>query len=130
MTHRRPATEAIVEWYDRKTEFLLEKYGPGPRVHYHTGWAAPDIVPAADRSGLRRQLWCSQEDMIRQAARAWCGEENLTGDLLDVGCGQGKAARAKSVAATAGKRRLPSPQRSTDRLESPVAVAPVLAGDH
>jgi len=91
MTHRRPPTEAIVEWYNRKTEFLLEKYGPGPRVHYHTGWAAPDIVPAADRSHLRRQLWRSQEDMVWQAARAWGAEKNLTGHLLDVGCGLGGA---------------------------------------
>jgi len=68
MTHRRPATEAIVEWYDRKTEFLLEKSAPGRGCITNTGGPHRTSSPPADRSGLRRQLWCSQEDM-NQASR-------------------------------------------------------------
>ena len=27
----------VSEYYDAKTSSLLERYGPGPRVHYHCG---------------------------------------------------------------------------------------------
>ena len=89
---RRAAAAAVVEWYDRKTEFLLDKYGPGPRVHYHTGWAPQDIEPARARDELRRQLVHSQEQMLWQAAGAWNASERLRGDILDVGCGLGGTA--------------------------------------
>jgi tocopherol O-methyltransferase len=88
---RSPA-DVIVAWYDRKTEFLLEKYGPGPRVHYHTGIAPPDVVPAASREALRRQIVASQEEMLWRAARAWGGAARLGGEIFDVGCGLGGTA--------------------------------------
>jgi SAM-dependent methyltransferase len=85
---RSPA-QVIVDWYDRKTEFLLEKYGPGPRIHYHTGIAPPDVVPAARRDELRAQIVRSQEEMLWRATQAWGGAARLGGDVLDVGCGLG-----------------------------------------
>jgi len=85
----RPPTEVIVDWYDRKTDFLLEKYGPGPRIHYHTGIAPAEIVPADDRDALRRQIVQSQEEMLTRAARAWDANRLLRGEILDVGCGLG-----------------------------------------
>jgi tocopherol O-methyltransferase len=88
MTLRRPPPDVINDWYDRKTDFVLQKYGPGPRVHYHTGLAPADVVPAGDEDGLRRQLWRSQEDMLSRAVRAW-DAANLGGQVLDVGCGLG-----------------------------------------
>mgnify|MGYP001145371246 CR=1 FL=1 len=27
----------VAAYYDNKTEGILSRYGPGPRVHYHTG---------------------------------------------------------------------------------------------
>jgi tocopherol O-methyltransferase len=87
----RPPTAVIADWYHRKTDFLLDKYGPGPRVHYHTGIAPPDVAPAPTLDGLRRQLVSSQEEMLWRASRAW-GEEHLRGELLDVGCGLGGTA--------------------------------------
>ena len=89
---RRSPVGVIVDWYDQKTDFLLEKYGPGPRVHYHTGWAPADITPAPTRSGLREQLVHSQEQMLWQAAHAWDARNRLCGDVLDVGCGLGGTA--------------------------------------
>ncbi|MDB4966811.1 MAG: Gamma-tocopherol methyltransferase [Myxococcales bacterium] len=88
MTLRRPPPDVITDWYDRKTDFVLQKYGPGPRVHYHTGLAPADIVPASDENGLRRQLWRSQEDMLWRAVRAW-DVASFGGHVLDVGCGLG-----------------------------------------
>jgi tocopherol O-methyltransferase len=82
----------VVEWYERKTGFLLDKYGPGPRVHYHTGLAPPDVAPAGELDGLRRQIVASQEAMLDRAAAAWDAPAHLAGAVLDIGCGLGGAA--------------------------------------
>ena len=29
--------QQLVAFYERKTQAFLARYGPGPRVHYHTG---------------------------------------------------------------------------------------------
>ena len=31
------ALEEVMKYYDGKTEAILRRYGPGPRVHYHAG---------------------------------------------------------------------------------------------
>lgn len=83
------STHAVTEWYAQKTSALLEKYGPGPRVHYHTGLVDPYVVPARDRAALRQQIWRSQERLLEHAARVWDAPEHHSGDVLDVGCGLG-----------------------------------------
>jgi SAM-dependent methyltransferase len=80
----------VVAWYEQKTRFLIEKYGPGPRVHYHTGLVSPDAVPARQIEALRLQIVASQETMLSRAAQVWDAEHTLRGrELLDVGCGLG-----------------------------------------
>src|SRR5690348_12412063 len=79
----------VVAWYEQKTRFLLDKYGPGPRVHYHTGLVSPETKPATDLDALRRQIVASQEALLRHAARIWQADRHLCGDVLDVGCGLG-----------------------------------------
>lgn len=79
----------VIAWYERKTESILRKYGPGPRVHFHTGLVEPDTAPAPDIEGLRRQLVQSQERLLFEAARFWEAERYLRGVVLDVGCGLG-----------------------------------------
>ncbi len=82
-------TQELIDWYERKTAFLIEKYGPGPRVHYHTGLVDPREATAREPMALRRQLFLSQERMLDVAAKAWDAAANLRGDLVDVGCGLG-----------------------------------------
>jgi tocopherol O-methyltransferase len=79
----------MIAWYERKTDFLLDKYGGRGRVHYHTGLFPPEAVAARDLDGLRAQIWASQEAMLDHAARAWDAPRTLAGDILDVGCGLG-----------------------------------------
>jgi tocopherol O-methyltransferase len=79
----------VVAYYDSKTESILSKYGPGPRVHYHGGLVAPDTVPASDVDGLSQQLAQSLENTLYEAARVWDAERYLSGTILDVGCGLG-----------------------------------------
>jgi tocopherol O-methyltransferase len=68
---------------------VLEKYGPGPRVHYHTGLVAPDEQAGPDAQTISAQLVAAQEQMLEEAATRWQADENLRGELLDVGCGLG-----------------------------------------
>jgi SAM-dependent methyltransferase len=82
----------VVEWYERKTESILSKYGPGPRVHFHTGMIDPDAEPEPTLEGLRRQLVQSQERLLREASTFWCAHGSLGGLVLDVGCGLGGSA--------------------------------------
>ena len=82
-------TKDIVAWYERKTEGILRKYGPGPRVHFHTGIIEPSISPDSDMEGLRKQLVQSQERLLLEATKFWDAKRNLRGVVLDVGCGLG-----------------------------------------
>ena len=81
--------EDVIAWYERKTKSILRKYGPGPRVHFHTGLVELDAVAAEDIEGLRLQLVESQERLLVEAARFWEAEKHLDGVVLDVGCGLG-----------------------------------------
>jgi tocopherol O-methyltransferase len=82
----------IVAYFDGKTRSILKRYGPGPRVHYHTGIV--DDPPPADASApmLRERLVAGQELMLRHAADVWNAPANLSGQILDVGCGLGGGA--------------------------------------
>jgi tocopherol O-methyltransferase len=78
-----------VAYYERKTQEILRRYGPGPRVHYHTGLLDGPPAPEASIEQLRRELVDSQEEALRHAARLWDAPSHLSGDVLDVGCGLG-----------------------------------------
>lgn len=81
--------EDVVAYFESKTKPILERYGPGPRVHYHTG-LVDDLPPKkAPIPELRRALVCGQELMLRHAAEVWDAAESLSGEILDVGCGLG-----------------------------------------
>jgi tocopherol O-methyltransferase len=85
-------TPELVAWYEEKTSFLLEKYGPGPRVHYHTGLVPPEEPAATDLAGMSRQLVASQERMLDHAASLWDARTHLSGEVADIGCGLGGSA--------------------------------------
>jgi len=67
----------------------LDKYGPGPKVHYHCGVIEPDVPPASDAEGIRQQLIQSQNKMLGEAADLWQAEKHLSGTIVDIGCGLG-----------------------------------------
>lgn len=82
----------VVAYYETKTASILAKYGPGPRVHFHSGLADATQPRDATPEALRAALVASQEEVLRDAARAWCDGAAFRGDLLDVGCGVGGGA--------------------------------------
>src|ERR1700688_803872 len=84
-------SDPVANYYERKTESILSRYGPGPRVHFHTGFR-DDPPTQATAAQLRSQIRDSQERMLRVSADAW----NFRGidfrQVLDVGCGLGGSA--------------------------------------
>lgn len=82
----------VVSYFDRKTQSILKRYGPGPRVHYHTGIVDDPPPPNASMPILRERLVAGQEQMLWHAAEVWDASSQLTGQILDVGCGLGGGA--------------------------------------
>jgi tocopherol O-methyltransferase len=85
-------TEDVAAYFDSKTAAILARYGPGPRVHYHTGLVDQEPPRRLPAEFLRHWLVAAQERMLFHAAEAWNASSTLTGDLLDVGCGLGGGA--------------------------------------
>lgn len=91
-----PVTELSVRdvaaFYERKTDEILARYGPGPRIHYHSGYFERDEPPEATPDGIRRQLVASQARLLDYAARRWDAHVTLASEILDIGCGLGGGA--------------------------------------
>jgi tocopherol O-methyltransferase len=79
----------VTSYFQQKTASILNRYGPGPRVHYHTGLIDDAPPGGASISVLRRALVEGQKLMLRRAAEAWDASNHLSGEILDVGCGLG-----------------------------------------
>jgi len=79
----------IAAHFEAKTDAILERYGPGPRVHYHAGMVDSPPVAHAPTQDLRQRLVAGQERILRDATDAWAASTTLSGDVLDVGCGLG-----------------------------------------
>ncbi|HYL59890.1 MAG TPA: class I SAM-dependent methyltransferase [Candidatus Acidoferrales bacterium] len=88
----QPTTQDIVGYYDNKTQSILKRYGPGPRVHYHTGLIDEPVRRDLSMEELRLCLVAAQERMLYHAAKVWDASSALSGDVLDVGCGLGGGA--------------------------------------
>jgi SAM-dependent methyltransferase len=96
--HPQPAA-ACTAYYRGKTAAIIERYGPGPRVHYHIGlFGADDDLSGPVTAGeimaeeIRAAIVTAQERLLERAADVWLADEAFSGDLLDVGCGLGGGA--------------------------------------
>ncbi|MCY0943180.1 MULTISPECIES: SAM-dependent methyltransferase [Streptomyces] len=78
-------------YYSRKTQDILYKYGPGPRVHFHVGLFADGAHPytTVAQGALKQRIVESQEAIVEHAARSWGAYEKPPRRLLDIGCGLG-----------------------------------------
>ena len=83
--------DQVPAYYRSKTEEILLKYGPGPRVHFHMGLFGKNSEhgTSVPQNMLRAGIVDSQEAIISHAARSWgiSGDSQLR--LLDIGCGVG-----------------------------------------
>jgi cyclopropane fatty-acyl-phospholipid synthase-like methyltransferase len=83
------SVEQIETFYDRKTQLLLNRYGPGPRVHYHSGIVKEPYGLHSSFSTLKGNIHRSQERLMTRLAQLWKADTTLNGEVLDVGCGLG-----------------------------------------
>jgi tocopherol O-methyltransferase len=78
-------------YYSRKTNDILQKYGPGPRVHFHVGLFEQDarLNTTVSQTVLKRRIAESQEAILEHAALSWGVNSAPPPHLLDIGCGVG-----------------------------------------
>jgi tocopherol O-methyltransferase len=91
VTARVPVPE-IVAYYEPKTQDLLRRYGPGPRLHYHTGIVDQPGPLDISLPALCNGIVAAQERMLHHAAEIWQAKSTLCQEVLDVGCGLGGGA--------------------------------------
>ncbi len=84
------ASETDVRGYlGSKTQVLIDRYGPGPAIHYHFGLFDSEAGTYGSLAEIRRRIVDSQERMLAFAAEVWDSSSIFTGKLLDIGCGLG-----------------------------------------
>ena len=91
MTERIPIKE-IETYYEPKTQELLKRYGPGPRVHYHAGIVDKQEPIEVSAQSLKEKIHTSQECILDHIADVCNASSALCGDVIDVGCGLGGGA--------------------------------------
>ncbi|WP_131735549.1 SAM-dependent methyltransferase [Actinomadura roseirufa] len=78
------------EYYRSRTDAIIERFGPGPRVHFHNGYIEkPGVPPEATLDELRDSMNAFQEKMLKFATDHWRSFADLSGRVLDAGCGLG-----------------------------------------
>ncbi len=87
----RDAGSLLVSYYENKTTAILQRYGPGPRVHFHVGLVDSPRLNA-NAGELRNQLVKAQERMLEYATDIWQLASIPFRNVLDVGCGLGGGA--------------------------------------
>ncbi|MFD8376408.1 SAM-dependent methyltransferase [Streptomyces sp. NPDC059688] len=85
-----PTERAQVEqYYNRKTKNLVDKYGPGPRIHYHLGQFDSGPPRNLTAHEIKDVIRAAQEDLLDLAASEWSAINTLRGRVIDFGCGLG-----------------------------------------
>ncbi len=89
MSAEEENTRAIVERLEEKTSELINKFGPGPRIHYHTGAYQGPVDEEWTLAELQQRMVAAQEELLDRAGKIWNAKQWLSGEVLDVGCGLG-----------------------------------------
>lgn len=86
----------VSSYYNDMTAKLMDKYGPGPDIHYHLGYyeagKAPEHSPEATPEEIRTSIVAGQRRHLARAAQVWDAGQRFAGSVLDVGCGLGGGA--------------------------------------
>lgn len=83
----------MLGYYRGKTAEIIDRYGPGPRVHYHLGlFGSSLLAPGGTAEQVRAEIVTAQERLLERAGEVWNADTVFAGNLLDVGCGLGGGA--------------------------------------
>lgn len=80
---------AVTRYYSAKTNAILHKYGPGPRVHFHVGLFDNPLNTTVAQHVLKQRILTAQEAILDFSAQHWGVPASPPVSLLDVGCGLG-----------------------------------------
>ncbi len=85
-------SSTVKEYYDEKTQRIVDRYGPGPRVHYHLGhFGLSRISGGPAHDDLQACMFEAQEELLKVAVEIW-GVKNFSSKrAIDLGCGLGGA---------------------------------------
>jgi SAM-dependent methyltransferase len=81
----------VTSFYEEKTQAVLRRFGPGPRIHYRTGFI-DGPVKATTIAELCCELVAGQERVLYHASDFWDLRRVAFRDVLDAGCGLGGGA--------------------------------------
>ncbi len=81
----------VADFYEQKTRAVMRRFGPGPRVHYRTGFVDGPVT-ATTSEELRKVLVAAQERVLYDAGEFWRLARVPFRDVLDAGCGLGGGA--------------------------------------
>lgn len=88
-----PGAALVRGYYSAKTAAIIDRYGPGPRVHYHIGlFDRPRLDRGGTADQVRAEIVTAQERLLERAGGVWGADTVFSGNLLDVGCGLGGGA--------------------------------------
>ncbi|MGW7201662.1 SAM-dependent methyltransferase [Streptomyces chryseus] len=126
--------EVVQNFYDEKTEGIVARYGPGPRVHYHLGYfSEPEVTARASLQGMRAVMNRAQEELLHVAGETWSAGGALAGSVLDVGCGVGGGSifwaqqfASRVTALTVSAAQIPYIRRFSEQAGVSSLVTPVL----
>jgi len=85
------ALQEVSDFYEQQTCKILRRFGPGPRVHYRTGFV-DGPVNGTSIAELRNELVAGQERVLYYAGEFWELRRVAFRDILDAGCGLGGGA--------------------------------------
>ncbi|RKH67472.1 SAM-dependent methyltransferase [Corallococcus llansteffanensis] len=88
---RDPELSEVLAYHEALAERGLARFGPGPRVHCHTGLVDRLPPPGMPAPELRKRLKASQETLLAELARAMDPFPD-GGDVMEVGTGLGGGA--------------------------------------
>jgi tocopherol O-methyltransferase len=88
-----PGAAPVRGYYCDKTAAIIDRYGPGPRVHYHLGlFDRSRLARGGTAEQVRAEIVVAQERLLERASAIWRADTVFAGNLLDVGCGLGGGA--------------------------------------
>jgi tocopherol O-methyltransferase len=88
-----PGVASVRGYYRCKTAAIIDRYGPGPRVHYHLGlFGRSRLARGGAAERVRAEIVAAQERLLERAGAIWGADAVFAGNLLDVGCGLGGGA--------------------------------------
>jgi SAM-dependent methyltransferase len=79
----------VIGYYTAKTASIMDRYGPGPRFHFHLGLLPGSPPTLGNADDIRDVIVAGKGDYLKLCEQVWDASKILNGRLIDIGCGLG-----------------------------------------